>query len=283
VAPGTTPAPSAAPSSNVETSAPGTSSPPTPSDDQNTVRATPFSLTYILSEPREPNVFEYAFAADVALVHLETFLKEQFSSIVDFQIEDLQGMIIETGFNPVTIDFSATVIFSENSSIPVTQEELNMLIELAFLAPQVDTLIEVYRTLPPDEPFSTTQSIEFSTLSNVVKNDINLLQREQVGGKSTTEKVLIAGLTFLSLLLFTLVGLWYRSRRRAQGCPLTRSKFELIPIMPAYSYCDTRSSNLMQFKDETFSATPDESLRFKARSNSSSMSSHSSSVVIRAV
>jgi hypothetical protein len=277
--PGTPALPTLRPSTNLDSQVPSANS----TNNQKNVRVTPFRLSYNLTDTGEPNEFEFAFAGDVALGHLESFLVDQFSNTFDVQIESFEGMIIETGFNPVAIDFNATVTFSDASSFIPNAQEVDMLVEVAFLPPQVDVLIEEYGTLSMDMPFSTTQSIDFGSLTILRNDDLKLLRSEDAGRKTATEKALIVIVASLSVLLIMLLKLLYQSSKSLRRCPSSPSKFELIPIMPGYSYCDCRSNNLMQFKDETLSNVSKPSTRFKAKSTGSSLSSRSSSVVIRAV
>jgi hypothetical protein len=238
-------------------------------------------LIYNLTDSREPNEFEYALAGDSALGHLQSFLAEQFSSTFDVQMKSFDGLIVDTGFNPVMIDFNATVTFSGTSSFIPTTEEVDMLVQLAFLPPQVDALIEEYSSLSADMPFSTTQSIEFTPISLVRSDDLKLLQSEDVGGKTTIEKALISIVAFLSASLVVLLGLRYKSNRK-RNLPFS-VKLELVPIMPGYSFSDSHSNNIMPFNDESLSHASNSSCQFKARSSGSSFSSRGSSVVIRAV
>jgi hypothetical protein len=192
------------------------------------------------------------------------------------------------GFDPVTIDFEVQVSFTTDSSFIPTTEEIDALIELAFLPPSVDMLIAEYNALPADSPFSSTQSVAYQALSGVIRDGLKVAASKPVHAKhiSAAETSLVVGVSFLALLTFVLFIIWLRARRKrhTQSSDKTNVKSDLIAIMPAYSYCDSRSSNLMQFKDENSTGKSEISYRFKSRSMSSSMSSRtSSSVSIRAI
>jgi hypothetical protein len=222
-------------------------------------------------------------AGDVALGHLESFLTDLFANTFDVQIESFDGLIADTGFNPVTIDFNATITFSDTSSFVPSADEVNMLVELAFLPPQVDSLIQEYASLSADMPFSTTQSVVYAPSPLVRSDDSKLLQSGDLGGKTTIEKALISSVALLSVALTVLLVVRFRSKSDRKRSFPSATKFDLIPIMPGYSYCDNHSSNIMPFKDDSLSHGSNSSFQFNARSSGSSVSSHSSSVVIRAV
>jgi hypothetical protein len=224
-------------------------------------------------------------AGDITLSHIESVIRDQFSTTFGAEIAAFDGMITETGFNPVTIDFAITITFADQSGFIPTTEEIDSLIELAFLPPSIDNLIGQYNALPADSPFSTTQTIQYEALSGILRDGLEEISPNSGNDRnvSKSERLLTAGV--FSLLIFTifLLVLWFRSRRYHRQSTLSsvksRVKFDLLPIMPAYSYCDSRSSNLMQFKDDTSSLKSETSYRVRARSIGSSMSSHSSSSV----
>jgi hypothetical protein len=115
----------------------------------------------MLNESREPNEFEYAMAADVALMHIEAVLRDQFSNAFGVEIDVFNGMIAGMGFNPVAIDFTVAISFTNDASFIPSTQDIDTLIDLALLPPAYDDLIADYNALPADSPFSTTQSVVY--------------------------------------------------------------------------------------------------------------------------
>lgn len=256
--------------------------------DKNTVRVTPFRISYVIGSGQEPDVYQFAFGGDVTLAHLEDYMREQFSTTFGVEITSFTFRILMTGLNPVSIDYTVDLIFAQSSAFIPNKQEVDMLVELAFLPPAVQTLLDSFGMLPPESVFMTTQSVEYMPLYDVVvDDDIKLLDIDEGDGAhlSAATKGLISGsAAAVALLAFSLLS--RRRRFRKGSLPVTKhSKSEAIPIiMPAYSYCDSRRSNLMHFKDDAGSTTSsDASHKFSLRSNGSSMSSHSSTLSIRAV
>ena len=284
------------PSTNGGTQPPIATAIPTPSGSGNVptvfpsgaVPATPFRLTFGLTDSTEPNEFEFAMAGDLALVNLEAFLRDQFSNAFGITINVFDGMIAEMGVNPVTIDFDVEISFTMDSSFVPSQADIDALIEVAFLPPNVDTLIAEYNSLSADSPFSTTQTVGYEAPPGIDRDGLKIaeLNAEPEKGSSKAETSLIVGASLLALVTSIMFMAWLKARRNryVQVSAQANRKSDLLAIMPAYSYCDSRSSNLMQFKDENSTGPSDLSRRLSARSRSSSMSSHtSSSVSIRAI
>jgi hypothetical protein len=126
--------------------------------------ASPFRLTYVLTDSAQPNDAQYTAAADIALANIEAFVRNQFSFAFGIEVDMFNGMVTTTGFNPVTIDFTVFVSFTNDSSFIPTTSEVDALIELALLPPNVDTLIAEYNALPTDTPFSSSQSVTYQAL-----------------------------------------------------------------------------------------------------------------------
>ena len=227
-------------------------------------------------------------AGDLALANVEAYLRDQFSNAFGITINVFVGMIADMGVNPVTIDFNVEISFTMDSSFVPSQADIDALIEVAFLPPNVDTLIAEYNSLSADSPFSTTQTVGYEAPPGIDRDGLKIaeLNAEPEKGSSKAETSLIVGASLLALVTSIMFMAWLKARRNryVQVSAQANRKSDLLAIMPAYSYCDSRSSNLMQFKDENSTGPSDLSRRLSARSRSSSMSSHtSSSVSIRAI
>ena len=131
----------------------------------DSVRATPFRLTYVLTNSVPPNDAQYMIAADIALMNMERYVREQFSGAFGIEIDTLDGSMTATGINPTSMDFEVVIIFTADRSFLPSTSEVDTLIAMAFLSPNVDTLIAEYNALSPtDTPFATTQSVTYQTV-----------------------------------------------------------------------------------------------------------------------
>jgi hypothetical protein len=250
-------------------------------------------IDYVLSDNKDPNEFEFAFGGDLTTAYLNDFLVDQFNTTFGVKIATFTPRVLMTGLNPVSIEYTVDVVFAQSSAFIPSTQDVDALIELAFQQPSVQTLLDTFHMQPPDLPFMTTTSVTYTALPDVVVDDfIKSYERDQDddGNLSATQKGLISGSAAIAVLAFLLAFLAFlrRCRKRSFLQVTKHSKSQGMPLMPSYSYCDSRSSNLMPFKDDTRStSSSDASHRTKARSTSSSMSSHSSShsssVTIRAI
>ena len=162
---------SASPSTISGTQAPVTNIPtplltvfPDPTISGDTVQASPFRLTYMLTDSTEPSEAQYALAADVALMHIEAIVRDQFSFAFGVEVDVFDGMVTAMGNNPVTIDFNVIISFTSDRSFLPTPQDIDALIELSLLSPNVEILIGEYTSLSTDSPFSTTQSVTYQKL-----------------------------------------------------------------------------------------------------------------------
>jgi hypothetical protein len=128
------------------------------------VPGTPFRLTYVLTDSRQPNDAQYSAAADVALMNIEAYVRDQFSNAFGIQVNVFSGMETATGFNPVTIDFSVAISFTNDISFLPTTADIDALIVMALMPPNVDTLIAQNNALPSGSPFTTTQSVTYQAI-----------------------------------------------------------------------------------------------------------------------
>lgn len=118
----------------------------------------------MLTDSTEPSEAQYALAADVALMHIEAIVRDQFSFAFGVEVDVFDGMVTAMGNNPVTIDFNVIISFTSDRSFLPTPQDIDALIELSLLSPNVEILIGEYTSLSTDSPFSTTQSVTYQKL-----------------------------------------------------------------------------------------------------------------------
>jgi hypothetical protein len=247
-----------------------------------------------------PDEFEFRFAGDIATSFLDMYLREQFAAM-GLQVTFFLPRELGFNSNPISMDYNIDVYFDPSSTFVPTTAELDALIEMAFMQPAVQKLLDTYPTLPPDLPFTMTESITYSPQPQIIVDD-DLATREgtkngEVKTLSPSNKAWIAGSVALILVGVSLLSVRYKLDASTRRTKRSHSKFDKHPVMPSYSYCDTRRSNLMHFKDES-TASSGASYQFSVLSkgswatdasqkqsagSGSSISSHSSSVNIRAV
>ena len=67
-----------------------------PSD---TVPATPFRLMYVLTDLTQPSDSQYAAAADIALMNIEAYVRDQFSNAFGVEVDVFTGTVTGMGFD----------------------------------------------------------------------------------------------------------------------------------------------------------------------------------------
>jgi len=247
---GTLPTLSPAPLPVNTTTAPSASS-------SNVVQATPFGVSYIISEgASEPNDFEVVFASEITMAHVEETVRSNFEGTFGVVVDSFQSEIIGSTTTPnVVIQYSVSVTFSESSDFIPLPDEVDTLVNLAFLDPPVQDLIADLRALPPETPFSQTESVEY------VKMEIR--NGERVVSLSASQISLITGASAMVLIAVCYALMRSKARRNAAravaGTKFSRVQ-EIPVLMPGRSYggismFSNESENLMQFRDDTGSTT----------------------------
>jgi len=218
------------------------------------VQATPFGVSYNLSEgASEPNDFEVVFASEITMAHVEETVRSKFKVTFGVVVDSFQSEIIGSTTTPnVVIQYSVSVTFSESSDFIPLPDEVDTLVYLAF---EDQDLIADLRALPPETPFSQTESVEY------VKMEIR--NGERVVSLSASQISLITGASAMVLIAVCYALMRSKSRRNAAravaGTKFSRVQ-EIPVLMPGRSYggismFSNESENLMQFRDDTGSTT----------------------------
>ena len=153
--PAPTTIPSASPSEAPPTVAPVTRVPTT-----GTVVLNNFCSNYE-SVLGTPTVVEFADSAGLTCDHIEQVLTGTLEmaapGVLDLEIVSCSP--VSRGTNPVEICFEVATVFSVDSSVVLTSEEIGELICIAISEPAVDALLTELAQLPTSNPFSGTTGL----------------------------------------------------------------------------------------------------------------------------
>jgi hypothetical protein len=183
--------------------------------DQFTVRVTPFRVEYDLTVDTVPDEFQFGFGSDITMVHLEDYVRSQLESRFGVQINEFQFRLLETGVDPITIDYTIDIIFDPSSAFIPTKQEVDILVELAFMEPSKDDLLKSLRTYQQfDLPFGFIDDVVFEPLYDVVvDDDLKSLERDDVEEWTQPAYIgIVSGSIVLALMALTI--LVSRRRRR---------------------------------------------------------------------
>jgi len=190
------------------------------------------------------------------MAHVEETVRSNFEGTFGVVVDNFQSEIIGSTTTPnVVIQYSVSVTFSESSDFIPLPDEVDTLVNLAFLGSPVQDLIADLRALPPETPFSQTESVKY------VKMEIR--NGERVVSLSASQISLITGASAMVLIAVCYALMRSKSRRNAAravaGTKFSRVQ-EIPVLMPGRSYggismFSNESENLMQFRDGTGSTT----------------------------
>ena len=153
--PAPTTAPSALPSETLPTVPPVTRAPTT-----GTVVLNNFCSTYesVLDTPTQG---EFTDSASLTCDHIVQVLTDTLEMAAPgvLALESVSCAPVSTAANPVKICFEVATIFSVDSSVVLTPEEIGELICIAISEPAVDSLLAELAQLPSENPFSSTSGL----------------------------------------------------------------------------------------------------------------------------
>jgi hypothetical protein len=185
--------------------------------DKNTVRVTPFRIEYDLTVDTIPDEFQFNFGSDITMVHLEEFIRSQFDTRFGVVINAFEFRLLETGVDPITMDFTIDIVFDQTSAFIPSKQEADILVELAFLEPNKDKLLQSLRTYQQfDLPFGFIDDVFYEPLFDVVvDDDIKSLERDDDVDEWTPAYIgIVSGSIVLALMALTVLVSRRRRRRR---------------------------------------------------------------------
>jgi hypothetical protein len=193
----------------------------------------------------DPTEAQFNDAERITREFLEQFFIDFFEISFEFDFVSLSvGNLGNTVGPPPRIDYSVSAFFlpaGGTERIP-TVEELDILIQTAFLQPSVQTLLLELRTLPLENPFSSTSTVFYSTEPMAAP----LLSASSDSTATAVPTVLIgmaAGVGALACIITAI----FAARRRSRYRPIK----QILPTNDAMPY----RSNIMAFMDRELSTS----------------------------
>jgi hypothetical protein len=214
------------------------------------VDASAFSVTYetIGTDPAEA---QFNDAERITREYLEQFFIDFFEFSFEGEFVSLSvGNLGNTVGPPPRIDYNLTAFFFPAGAERVpTTEEVDIIIQTAFSQPSVQTLLLELRTLPLENPFSSTSTLFYSTEPMAAP----LLTPSSDSSATTVHAVLIAMATGVGALACLITAI-FAARRRSRYRPI---KQLLPPTNDGMPY----RSNIMAFMDRELTTSRSSSSR----------------------
>jgi hypothetical protein len=197
------------------------------------VDASPFSVTY---EPigEDPTEAQFDDAERITREYLEQFFVDFFEFSFEGEYVSLSVGVLDNTVGPPRIDYNLTAFFLPGAQTIPTEDEVDIVVQTAFSQPSVQTLILELRTLPLENPFSSTTTVSYSITEPMAAP----LTTSSDSTGITVPAVLIgmaAGVGALACIVTAI----FTARRRSQYRSIKQS---LLPGMPY-------NSNIMAFMD----------------------------------
>jgi hypothetical protein len=214
------------------------------------VDASPFSVTY---EPigEDPTEAQFDDAERITREYLEQFFVDFFEFSFEGEYVSLSVGVLDNTVGPPRIDYNLTAFFLPGAQTIPTEDEVDIVVQTAFSQPSVQTLILELRTLPLENPFSSTTTVSYSITEPMAAP----LTTSSDSTGITVPAVLVGLATGVGALACIVTAI-FTARRRSQYRSIKQS---LLPGMPY-------NSNIMAFMDRELGTS---------RSFSSSQSSRS--------
>lgn len=224
-------APPVATSAPVETTAPSPALPTATPTLANVRVPDPYTITYE-GVTGTPTPEQFDAAAAITTMFVTEYLRQTLS-FENSQLEQFPATVVFTGTDPITISFEAEATFATDSQYVPTKDQLNLLIESAFVQPNVETLLLLLGTLPPDNPYSMATGATYAKTPPTTPEPVSPLSAVIVGA--------VLGAATLGFIIGTII-----SRRR--GRPNRRELFgKSLPLEVKQtedpSYDDSISTN----------------------------------------
>jgi hypothetical protein len=178
--------------STLPTSGPSTRAPSAATDTE----ASPFVITYQTSDSREPTPEEFDQAQAVTLQYLEDFLVGEYEFNLITALNDVLGLALSESTDPLAVAYATTLLFSPESGFIPSQEDIDVQVFTAFQEQAVFDLVAALQGLPPENPFSSTTSVQFTSFA---------IEVVQVSETSSGSTVAFGALIGMILFIFGLL------------------------------------------------------------------------------
>jgi energy-converting hydrogenase Eha subunit A len=126
------------------------------------VDASAFSVTYETSGA-DPTEAQFNNAEAITLEYLEQFFIDFFDFSFEGEFVALSASALTNTVGPPRIEYNLTAFFLAGEQRIPTEEEVDIVVQTALLQPSVQTLLLELRTLPADNPFSSTSTVFYTT------------------------------------------------------------------------------------------------------------------------
>lgn len=153
--------PTMSPSATDNTDAPSVTASPVASGGD--VPATPFNVQYTVGGGSPVTPAHLEEAATVTLDFLETYFTDQFAFSTETILAAFVGSSTDSDAATNSATFEATTTFDETSSFTPSTDDIDTLMQAAFLPPVVDALLAALANLPAGNPLSATTSVAYSS------------------------------------------------------------------------------------------------------------------------
>jgi len=178
---------------------------PTRPPDESTVTLSAWKLEYALTSNQDPSDEDFAEAIAVTTEYLEEFMDSFFRFSEDVNFESMEVVSTGTTTNPVTIEFSTSIKFADDSVFFPSASELDVLLSSAFQQPTVQTYLLLLRNLPRSNPFQTTQTVAQSVIQSGTDFGSQIITSGEGEGSSVSATAAV-GIAGVLVLLFSLAG-----------------------------------------------------------------------------
>jgi len=223
--------PSLKPSILNPTSAPSPSN--SPFSDSIAVELTPFGILYNVTKNEVPTNVDYNEVANLTDSYLKKYFVDFYKQTIFTILDTFDMVFVSYHFTsgqpysftpvPILIDFEATGFFGPTSAVIPTVDDLDMLLKKAFIGKNMGVYLAELKTLPTENVFSTTASVEVMNSSSVQSSHQKEVQIEAAGSETTTTNnpksafLLSAALAMGACLGFAAVAISFGRKKRASN------------------------------------------------------------------
>jgi hypothetical protein len=198
------------------------------------VDASAFSVTYETSGA-DPTEAQFNDAERITREYLEQFFIDFFGFVFEQEFVSLSVGVLGNTVGPPRIDYNLTAFFFPGAERIPTNEEIDIVVQTAFLQPSVQTLILELRTLPLENPFSSTSTVFYST------EPMAAPLTTSSDSSATTVPVVLIGMAAGVGALACIITAIFAARRTSRYRPIK----QVLPTSDGMPY----SSNIMAFMD----------------------------------
>jgi hypothetical protein len=181
-----------------------------------------------------------------------SFVEEYIRSSLQFEgieLDSVEFTVVETGSDPTkTVSYTGTVTVAEGSPVRPTQEQIDTLIQTALMQPSVETLLLMLQSLGPNNPFSSTSSVEYAATGSQP-----MLKTGDSSSWSPTNSILWAalGASSLGFVAGTFLSLKISQRSYKSRKEWYDEDGKEVPKMPSHSqHTGGRSESEDDLKDD---------------------------------